>query len=39
LQPPLKRYADLGGTLEAAAGIFAEEVRTGAFLTDQHSYH
>ena len=34
----VKRYADLGGILEAAARAFAEEVRTGAFPTDQHSY-
>jgi len=35
----VKRYANLGGILETAAGTFAEEVRTGAFPTDQHSYH
>ena len=35
----VKRYADLGGILEMAARTFAEEVRTGAFPTDQHSYH
>jgi 3-methyl-2-oxobutanoate hydroxymethyltransferase len=35
----VKRYADLGGILEAAARTFAEEVRTGVFPTDQHSYH
>jgi 3-methyl-2-oxobutanoate hydroxymethyltransferase len=35
----VKRYADLGGTLETAARAFAEEVRIGAFPTDQHSYH
>jgi 3-methyl-2-oxobutanoate hydroxymethyltransferase len=35
----VKRYADLGAVLEAAARTFAEEVRTGAFPTDQHSYH
>jgi 3-methyl-2-oxobutanoate hydroxymethyltransferase len=35
----VKRYADLGGILETAARTFAEEVRTGAFPTDQHSYH
>ncbi len=35
----VKRYADLGGILEQAARTFAEEVRTGAFPTDQHSYH
>jgi ketopantoate hydroxymethyltransferase len=29
----------VGGILEAAARGFAEEVRTGAFPTDQHSYH
>jgi 3-methyl-2-oxobutanoate hydroxymethyltransferase len=35
----VKRYADLGGILEAAARAFAEEVRSGAFPTGQHSYH
>jgi 3-methyl-2-oxobutanoate hydroxymethyltransferase len=35
----VKRYAEVGGVLEAAARGFAEEVRTGAFPTDQHSYH
>jgi 3-methyl-2-oxobutanoate hydroxymethyltransferase len=35
----VKRYADLGGILETAVSTFAEEVRTGAFPTDQHSYH
>jgi 3-methyl-2-oxobutanoate hydroxymethyltransferase len=35
----VKRYAEVGGILEAAARGFAEEVRTGAFPTDQHSYH
>ena len=35
----VKRYADLGGILEAATHAFVEEVRTGAFPTDQHSYH
>jgi 3-methyl-2-oxobutanoate hydroxymethyltransferase len=35
----VKRYADLGGILEAAARAFAEEVRTGTFPADEHSYH
>jgi 3-methyl-2-oxobutanoate hydroxymethyltransferase len=35
----VKRYADLGEILEAATRDFAEEVRTGAFPTDQRSYH
>jgi len=35
----VKRYADLGGILETAVRTFAEEVRTGVFPTDQHSYH
>jgi 3-methyl-2-oxobutanoate hydroxymethyltransferase len=35
----VKRYADLDRILEQAAHSFAEEVRTGAFPTDQHSYH
>jgi 3-methyl-2-oxobutanoate hydroxymethyltransferase len=35
----VKRYADLGGILEAAACAFAEEVRTGTFPADEHSYH
>jgi 3-methyl-2-oxobutanoate hydroxymethyltransferase len=35
----VKRYAEVGGILEAAARAFAEEVRTGSFPTDQHSYH
>ncbi len=34
----VKRYADLGGILEAAQA-FAVEVRTGTFPTDEHSYH
>ena len=35
----VKRYADLDRVLEEAARVFAEEVRGGAFPTDQHSYH
>jgi 3-methyl-2-oxobutanoate hydroxymethyltransferase len=35
----VKRYADLDRILEQAARTFAEEVRGGAFPTDQHSYH
>jgi 3-methyl-2-oxobutanoate hydroxymethyltransferase len=34
----VKRYADLDRILEQAARGFAEEVRTGTFPTDQHSY-
>jgi 3-methyl-2-oxobutanoate hydroxymethyltransferase len=34
----VKRYADLDQILEQAARSFAEEVGTGAFPTDQHSY-
>ncbi len=35
----VKRYADLDRILEQAARAFAEEVRRGAFPTDEHSYH
>jgi 3-methyl-2-oxobutanoate hydroxymethyltransferase len=35
----VKRYADLDPILEQAARTFAEEVRSGAFPTDEHSYH
>jgi 3-methyl-2-oxobutanoate hydroxymethyltransferase len=35
----VKRYADLDRFLEQAARSFAEEVGTGAFPTDQHTYH
>ena len=35
----VKRYTDLDQILEQAARSFAEEVRAGAFPTDQHSYH
>jgi 3-methyl-2-oxobutanoate hydroxymethyltransferase len=34
----VKRYADLAGVLAEAAGNFADEVRTGAFPTDEHTY-
>ena len=34
----VKRYADLAGVLSEAAARFAEEVRTGAFPTDEHTY-
>jgi 3-methyl-2-oxobutanoate hydroxymethyltransferase len=34
----VKRYADLAGVLSEAAGRFAEEVRAGAFPTDEHTY-
>ncbi len=38
--PPrfVKRYADLAGVLSEAASRFAEEVRTGVFPTDEHTY-
>jgi 3-methyl-2-oxobutanoate hydroxymethyltransferase len=38
--PPrfVKRYADLAGVLSQAAGQFAEEVRTGAFPSAEHTY-
>jgi 3-methyl-2-oxobutanoate hydroxymethyltransferase len=35
----VKRYADLDRILEQAARAFADEVRRGAFPTDEHSYH
>lgn len=34
----VKRYADLAGVLADAAGRFAEDVRTGAFPTTDHTY-
>lgn len=34
----VKRYADLAGTLAEATTRFAEEVRTGAFPTTDHTY-
>ena len=34
----VKRYADLAGVLADAAGRFAEEVRTGAYPTVDHTY-
>lgn len=34
----VKRYADLSGALTDAASQFAEEVRTGAFPTIEHTY-
>jgi 3-methyl-2-oxobutanoate hydroxymethyltransferase len=34
----VKRYADLAGVLADAAGRFADEVRTGAFPTSEHTY-
>jgi 3-methyl-2-oxobutanoate hydroxymethyltransferase len=35
----VKRYADLAGVLADATARFAEEVRTGAFPTAEHTYH
>ena len=34
----VKQYADLAGTLTAATKAFAEEVRSGAFPTNDHSF-
>jgi 3-methyl-2-oxobutanoate hydroxymethyltransferase len=34
----VKRYADLAGELAGAAARFAEEVRTGAFPSTEHTY-
>jgi 3-methyl-2-oxobutanoate hydroxymethyltransferase len=34
----VKRYADLGDTIVAALGRYAEEVRSGAFPEEQHTY-
>ncbi|HEX8008226.1 MAG TPA: 3-methyl-2-oxobutanoate hydroxymethyltransferase, partial [Trebonia sp.] len=34
-----KRYADLAGALRTAAAEFAAEVSSGAFPTDEYSYH
>jgi 3-methyl-2-oxobutanoate hydroxymethyltransferase len=34
----VKRYADLAGVLAEATTRFAEEVRTGAFPTADHTY-
>lgn len=35
----VKRYADLAGVLTEAATRYAEEVRSGAFPTTDHTYH
>jgi 3-methyl-2-oxobutanoate hydroxymethyltransferase len=35
----VKRYADLAGVLSSAARSFAEEVVTGQFPDEEHSYH
>jgi 3-methyl-2-oxobutanoate hydroxymethyltransferase len=35
----LKRYADLRGTLRAAAQDYADEVRSGAYPGPEHTYH
>jgi 3-methyl-2-oxobutanoate hydroxymethyltransferase len=34
----VKRYAELGDAITAALGRFAEEVRSGAFPDEQHTY-
>ena len=34
----VKRYADLATEITAALGRYAEEVRSGAFPDDQHTY-
>ena len=34
-----KRYADIAGTLRDAATEFASDVASGAFPTEQYSYH
>jgi len=34
----VKRYMDLGGGLAEAARLYADEVRTGAFPTDEHCF-
>ena len=35
----VKRYADLGSVINDAIGTFIDEVRTGAFPQDEHSFH
>jgi 3-methyl-2-oxobutanoate hydroxymethyltransferase len=35
----VKRYADIGGALRAAAQSFADEVAAGSFPGEEHSYH
>ena len=35
----VKRYADVGRTILDAVGSYLEEVRSGAFPTDDHSFH
>jgi 3-methyl-2-oxobutanoate hydroxymethyltransferase len=34
----VKRYADLGETIVDALGRYAEDVRSGAFPEEQHTY-
>jgi 3-methyl-2-oxobutanoate hydroxymethyltransferase len=34
----VKRYADVGATIEDALARYAEEVRSGAFPEPQHAY-
>ena len=34
----VKRYADLGDVITEALGRFAEDVRSGAFPEEQHTY-
>jgi 3-methyl-2-oxobutanoate hydroxymethyltransferase len=40
-KPPrfVRQYADVRGVLADAARRFAEDVRTGAFPAEEHSYH
>ena len=35
----VKRYAELGGSIEGAVGAYVNEVRGGAFPSDEHSFH
>jgi 3-methyl-2-oxobutanoate hydroxymethyltransferase len=35
----VRRYADLAGALTDATNRFAEDVRSGAFPTDEHTFH
>jgi 3-methyl-2-oxobutanoate hydroxymethyltransferase len=34
----VKQYADIGGEIERALGAYAEDVRTGAFPGEEHTY-
>jgi 3-methyl-2-oxobutanoate hydroxymethyltransferase len=35
----VKKYADLAGTLRAAASEYAQDVISGAFPSEEYSYH